>query len=481
MKKNNLLTLAMALILAGSICLLFSGCGNNQAQSQAYAATDVTMVVTEESISELYNYADLQTADLRGSPCYAAILRFMEDRPEVQVTYTVDFGSSSFENHVSEVELTAGNVNYDILMENLQYLPNVTSLSLPLTNLTPEQLLSLRESYANIAVSWSVMLQNQEIAWDTTELTLPDADGQAVLEALAYLPCLKDVTFAGTAPDNAVIGEMRASYPEITFHWIFYLLGVPVSSDSTEIDLSGIAMESVEALEDSLNYFNALEKVVMCDTGLSSEEIDALWKRHEDIRFVWNVQIGRFQVRTDVTALMPNQYGYYGTDSYGRLRDKDCTEMKYLVDMVCLDFGHMAITDISFVAYMPNLEYLIIGDSCVTDLSPLASASKLKYLEAFYSGVKDISPLAECHALEDVNICHNNITDFSPLLELENLQHIWVAGHRFTDEMKAELEAAHPDAVIVYILVGSTGAGWRNIPNYYAQRDMLGAPYMAGG
>ena len=176
-----------------------------------------------------------------------------------------------------------------------------------------------------------------------------------------------------------------------------------IHCDAAELDLSGIPMNSVDTLEAGLKYFNNLQKVVMCDTGLPSEEIDALWKRHPETRFVWNVQIGRFWIRTDATTLMPFQYGYNGTKGI-RLYDKDCTEMKYLVDMVCMDFGHMGIQDVSFLAYMPNLEYLIIADAPVPDISAMANLKKLKYLEAFLCHILDISPLLGCTSLEDLNL-----------------------------------------------------------------------------
>lgn len=471
MKKSLFPALMLALAL---LC----GCAAEEAPEQTeatFADTEVTMVVTVDSIRELALYPDLRKVDLSGSTCYDAILEFMAQRPDVEVTYTVDLGGVQVDNHTAALELEVGSFDFACLAESLRYLPELAALSLPATDLTVDQLWQLGEQ---VELTWTVLIRDQEVSWDATELTLENADGQEVLDKLPLLPCLENVTFTGTAPENGLILQMKEIAPQTAFHWEFTLFGLTVTSDDTELDLSGIPMDSVEELENSLACFNNLEKVVMCDTGLPSADIDAMWKRHPETRFVWNVKIGRFWVRTDIIYLMPYQHGYTGGSNYYKLDDADCVEMKYLVDIVCLDFGHMNITDISFVQYMPNLEFLIIGATKVTDLSPLAGAQKLKYLEAFYSGVEDISALAECPALEDVNICHNKITDFTPLLGLEKLQHIWIAGHKISDEMKAQLEAAHPDAIIVYQLEGSTGGGWRKIPNYYAQRDLMGMFYL---
>jgi hypothetical protein len=44
--------------------------------------------------------------------------------------------------------------------------------------------------------------------------------------------------------------------------------------------------------------------------------------------------------------------------------------------------------------------------------------------------------------------------------------------------MAQKLTEAFPDARIVIHKTSAIGNGWRKIPNYYAQRDMLGLHYM---
>lgn len=476
MKKTVVSLILAAVLIAGVLTVLHLR--QKTEEAERYAVPALSMVLTEENAGELERYTALESVDFQNSTCYDRMERYVREHPQVHVTYRVDLGGTVLTNQDPAAVLGAGSFSYDALLENLRYLPELRSIALPRTELTAEQLDALRSAYPELDVTWTVPFQAGELEWNLTELTLENADAGEADRLLDYLPLLRDVTFSGTVPGREEILSLKERHQEIRFHWNFSLLGIPVSSDDVEIDLSGIPMESVEELERSLPCFNCLEKVVMCDTGLESSEIDELWKRHPEIRFVWNVRVGRFTVRTDVIYLMPNQHGYYGTDDYGKLRDEDCTEMKYLVDLICLDMGHMNVSDISFVRYMPKLEYLIVADTHVTDLSPLAGAPKLKYLEAFFNKITDISPLAQCHALEDVNICHNWIKDFSALLELENLKHIWIAGHSISQEDRERLEAAHPEAVIVYYLEGSTGAGWRELPNYYAQRDIMGAPYM---
>lgn len=341
-----------------------------------------------------------------------------------------------------------------------------------------EAVVALGQAYPQVEVSYQVPIGGQVLRKDATALTAENADVQELTEKLKYLPQMADITFTGTVPENEAIYLLKQAYPDITYHWEFTFFDLPVTSDTTEIDLSGIKMESVDALEAGLKYFNDLQTVTMCDTGLPSEEIDALWKRHPETRFIWNVRVGRFWIRTDATTLMPFQYGYNG-DKGIRLYDRDCTEMKYLVDMVCMDFGHMGITDVSFLAYMPNLEYLIIADAPVTDISAMENLTKLKYLEAFLCNIYDISPLLGCTSLEDVNLSNNPIRDITPLGQIETLNNIWISGRNWPQEQKDALNAAKPDAKIVYYQdVGSTSKGWRSLENYFNQRDLLGMWYM---
>ena len=232
-------------------------------------------------------------------------------------------------------------------------------------------------------------------------------------------------------------------------------------------------MEDLEEVAASYPYFDNLEKVILCDCGKTSEELDAFWKKYPQVRVVWSVPIRYFTVRTVIPTLMPYQYGC------AKLSNKDVDSLKYLVDLVCVDFGHMGLTDLSFLEYTPNIEYLIIADSGVRDITPVGHLKKLKYLEMFVNRVQDISPLANCTELRDLNMCYNGVTDITPLLELKHLEHLWMKGVNVSGQSLQLLEETFPELTIVISTYNpsSTGNGWRKIPGYYEQRDLLGMWY----
>ena len=123
--------------------------------------------------------------------------------------------------------------------------------------------------------------------------------------------------------------------------------------------------------------------------------------------------------------------------------------------------------------------YLIMADTYVEDLCPMESLTNVKFFEAWKCGIQDISPLLGCTSLEDVNLCNNPIEDISLLGQIESLNNIWISGVNWPQEQKDILNAAKPDAKIVYHQnKGSTGAGWRYLENYYNHRDVMGMFYL---
>lgn len=336
-----------------------------------------------------------------------------------------------------------------------------------------DRIMALRQRYPHVQVEYCVPVGGREVACSTVSLVVANPDAGEVQEALKYLPDLQKVTFTGEITDQDGILRLEEAYPQISFLWNVEIAGKKFLSTTREVDLSGVQVEDLEEVAAAYPYFHQLERVILCDCGKTSEELDAFWKKYPEVRVVWSVKIRFFTVRTDITTLMPYQYGCTG------LSNKDVDSLKHLVDLVCVDFGHMGLTDLSFLEYTPNIEYLIIADSGVKDITPVGHLKKLKYLEMFMGSVSDISALAQCTQLRDLNMCYNHVTDITPLLELEHLEHLWIKGNSISWESKKLLEETFPELTLVYATrnPSSTGDGWRKIPGYYEQRDLLGMWY----
>lgn len=240
-------------------------------------------------------------------------------------------------------------------------------------------------------------------------------------------------------------------------------------SDAEEIDLSGMEIGSAEWVEERIRDMPKLQKVIMCGCGLEDEEMDALNRRYENIRFVWTVRIGKVSVRTDTDYFAPVVTGDHVTEI-------DMGPLKYCTDVVAVDLGHMAVRTCGWAEYMPNLRYLILADTGVTDISPLAGCKNLVFLELFLTAVRDYSPLLSCTNLEDLNLCYS-YGSAEPVKQMTWLKRLWWDGNPY--ETKG-LEAFLPDTECNFSSGSSTGGSWRLGARYKEQRDILGMPYSVG-
>lgn len=476
MKRTRILFLMMLLLLTAAVW----GCQAETSRTEVVKFSEDTRELDfsgtplppMEELEKLAALPDLKRLDLRDTgmtpDVYDQIRALL---PGCEILWQIPFCGEYLDPDTKSLTVT------DLTEADLQALAYFSGLQEIHAEecKSAELLLKMGALLPDCKIHYQVEIGGELVSGDAETLTVTDVAPEELMEALRLLPGLKQVRLAGEIPGKETLLPLLEAYPEIVFLWEMEVFGQTVMTDARELDFSGIAMESTEEVESILAFFPNLEKVVMCDCGISSEEMDALWKRHPEIRFVWEVRVGLMRLRTDITALMPHQHGYI----YGAvLNTSECGEMKYLVDMVCLDLGHMRVRDLSFVSYMPNLEYLLICGNGLQDISPLAGLQKLKYVELFANSITDISALASCPALEDVNLCYNRVADVTPLLELENLKNLWASAIHLPEEQVKILEEELGDKINLQLYQSrSTGGGWRDLPNYYAQRDLLGMPY----
>ena len=473
--KKWFLTLIPVMMAA----VVFCGCGGGNVTlgEEKVASSVAELTLTDQQqvdVEEISKLRELKKLDLRQVVVTQAEYEQLRSAlPECEILWKVPFQGDLLDVGTASVYIT------DIREEEIQTLRYLTGLKTieVADNSDEEMITKLAEAFPVCEIRCREVIVGSRVFGQETELLeATEAEQEELMTALVYLPNVKTVAFSGEIAEKDRILQLKLAYPEVEFLWDFQLCGVTVNSGDREIDLSDIRMTSVEEVEQSLKYFNHLEKVVMCNCGISNEEMDALWKRHPETRFVWSVKIGVGTVRTDATGYIPYKYGYAGS---GTLHDKECKEMKYLTDLVCLDLGHMQVKDLSFLEYMPNMEYLLLCGNGISDISPIAHLKKLKYVELFQNNITDISPLAECPLLEDINLCYCHVADVTPLLELENINNLWFTSMYLEEDQIQILKDNFSDIDKLLIHPGrSTSEGWRDLPNYFAQRDILGMWYM---
>lgn len=437
-------------------------------------ASGVTVVrMNGEEMARIKYFTGLQTVDARGCRDYDALLALQAAYPELSVMYTVNVGDAELRENTTEWTVSSEDVSQ--LLASLAYLPELQTLDARQCT-DYETLMAIMEVRPEMNMLYAVSIGGVSHPGDAAQVTLNDADGQEALRLLKYLPNLTDVFFTGVVPDNEVMYQLKCQYPDVILHWDFELFGVQTCSTATELILSNIPMESTAEVEDALKYFYNLERVEMCDCGISSEDMDALNKRHPDTRFVWMVHIGIGSLRTDAIGCIPYHLHY---NLHRPFYDKEAKDLKYCTDLIALDLGHMMVTDLSFLQYMPKLKYLVLGDmELVEDFSYIANLTELVFLEIFQTKFTDVSLLMNMKKLEDLNISWTKLENPELLKEMTWLKRLWCTSIGTSQEELKELAAALPNTLVYYKSLHPTEGGWRNSQNYRDMRDALNMFYM---
>lgn len=478
MKSLDLRALDVSVEFYDMLCQELPGCEIRwnvpyQGDKTDNSVTEISVrAMTPEYEAMLKYFPNLQTVDARECRDYDALLDLIANRPDLQVIYSVDLGNEQLRENAETC--TVNNENVRLLIESLPYLPqlkNVTSDGCT----DYEALMEIREARPELTVNYSVVIGQIPRAGDASALTLDIADAGEALELLQYFPNLSTVTFDGTATDCELMYELMTRYPDVVVDWHFGLFGVETGSLETELLLNHIPMESTAAVEDALKYFYNLTWVEMCQCGIPSEEMDALWKRHPETRFVWAIPMGNYFVRTDVKAFIPFKFGYHIDMPF---YDTQARELKYLVDLECLDLGHMRMTDISFLQYMPKLRFLILADVVCEDFSYMAGLTNLEYIELFRSKFDDVELLMNMKNLRELNIGWTNLKNPEKLKEMTWLTRLWASMNGMTGSELEDLRDSLPNTLVYINSVHPTEGGWRGSDLYCEMRDMLGMFYM---
>ena len=478
------ITLALCLTAAVVTC---SGCGGSKPDETTVPPTMEPIVLptapkeTEETVAqerleehltavldagELYTldyYPNLKTVDLSGSTCYAAIMDFAGKRPHLDITYDVSMGATQISSKADTASLKCGSFDYDLLMENLQYLPNLTGLTLVDMDLTAEQLTALREAYPDILLDYTVELFGSQLSMDLTELDLSAMDSAGVEEAcrkLGQMTGLTDVTLS-SALSFEDVDKLQTAVPHIRFHYAFNLLGRTVSTSDDEIIFQNQDFGDSEETEirKALKILDHTSRFVLDNCGYSNE---TLAKLREDFRggpkVIWRVWFGKEGRYTTLTDDDTIRAVYNVTDD-------TCGPMKYLEDVRYMDIGHNEfLSDLSFIGYMPNLEVLIASESGVRELTGFDNCKKLTWLELAYCyKLENIDALAGCDGLKYLNISYSKVTSFEPLDALKLERFVYLKPKASTKEQNT-FTTIHPKAECITVFYGYSmpySYGWR--------------------
>ncbi|HAM69735.1 MAG TPA: hypothetical protein DCP68_09010 [Ruminococcus sp.] len=431
--------------------------------------------------SYLRRFKNLKVANL-GSYAVEAeqSIAFRQAFPDTELIYNtvVNIDGRNYRTDIETLDVSGCGIrDTKAFIEKLGYLPNLKTVIFGEQAIPETEKNILINAYPEIdfEVLGTYEIYGKQVLENVETLDLRDVKLDAALfDQLALLPQLKEVDLHNQPLSIADRIALTNEFPEVSFGWTVKYDGEEYDSAIPELDLTGkkLTEDDLPALKEAIEQFPLLEKVILCDCGLSNDRLTQFQKEIGDkVRVVWRVYIGsQWSLRTDAVAFSVLIVNY----KHIRMTSDNLEVLKYCPDLLALDLGHQALTDISPIAeYLPDLRLLIIADNRVYDLSPLEKLKHLHYLEIFVNRVSDISPLAKLHELVDVNISYNAISDVTPLLNSPMMQRIWLESTYVGYKGLSQLREAYPDAKIVNVGSGSVDQGWRwGNPRYEQMMDM---------
>jgi len=501
-KENAMLP--KKVLTAALICLVLvfaAGCSILSPEAAATPAPTAPVTeldqsnqnLTDADLTALYAQTQLISLDLRGNALSVEAVQALQSAlPNCDILWSISLGSASFDSNSTELVLPA-DVAADEL-SRLSLFPALTSVDASAVS-DSAALKAISTELPNLSINWNIDVLGQSYPSTTTALDLKSAtitDAAALTNALLAFPRLESVDLTGQTLTPEIMTSLTTALPETQFIWSIDLFGVKVDSTATEADISEIPVESVEAVSQKVALLPNLTKLVMCNCGLSDEQMEQLIAAHPTVKFVWLIRVGGWEMRTDVKAFSKgNRKTFEGGEYLGKgktnFTSEDLEPLKYCTDLIALDLGHGSrITDLSVLQYLPKLRFLILAMNRITDITPLQNCPELEYVEIFQNYIGDWSPLLSLKKLTHLNCSTNygkgadgerTYPDYTVLKQMTQLQRLWIIRSGIGDSALADLRAALPNAVINTIGGHSTDNGWRDNDLYREMQDLFNLPY----
>ena len=428
-----------------------------------------------------------------------AVYALREALPAAEVVWTVPLGGKSIPGEETALELDTADAGE--LAAALRRLPEVRSVAVSDACLTPDEQKALAEEFGNIEFRWKIRIPGGSVDQTVRELdfsgtALTEEDLSALEAAVGMLPDLEKIDFTGTGLNDGSLLGFASAHDGIFCLWNMERFGVEFTTADEVITFDDIPLtvadaESIEALIPAMPN---LAKVEMLRCGISNEDMERINLRHDDVQFVWMVQVYNRGVRTDQTFFHVFRWTNPDTDIYYSNETGVMAEnLFYCHDMIAVDLGHQHIYEVTngertshFLEGMPHLKYLILGN-CAHDTMPeLASCKELVWLELFKTSFYDLTPLLECKNLRHLNIAFIKVRgedrrqlDVDQLKQMTWLERLWIGGNMFTGAQVQDLTDTLTNTEIK-VMYGedATLGGWRKPEEYFKMRDAFHMYYM---
>ena len=444
---------------------------------------------SKADLARLGYFPMLNTLDASGSTDYPALLEAQAMHPDLAISWTCVVAGKTFSSTDEEIVCAAGTTKDDVALL-LTALPKLTSVDLRETDVLANDIAALQGQYPKITFLTQAYLLNERYDTTKTSLALAAADSfdaKELGDQLAYFPNLTALDLINVPASEQDVSALAARYPSLKIRWMVPLLDdLRVASDTASLDLRGYTVSDLAAFKQKLRWFPNLTYLDMCNCGPSDAEMAQLRSELTQVKVVWMLHVGYWEIRTDIRAFSMAQYTEHegvrftkiGDESrrYRWVDDEQIAKIRYCTDIEALDIGHSdLISDISFLKDLTKLRFLVISMTRVTDLSPIRNLKNLIFFEMFEMAPMDISVLYDLPQLEFYNCSNTQISDIKPLLSLTNLKRLWLIQCHLPKEELHELKVGLPNTIVIATGKHSTDTGWRfDNPTYNEMQALFG-------
>lgn len=342
-------------------------------------------------------------------------------------------------------------------------------------------ILEYMQAHPEVEVLYTVDLGGTEAPSDTKELELEEGGYryEDLLTNIRYLPALQKLHLPKTTLSPGEIEDLQSMAPEAEVSYTVALLDWDVSSDETELDLSELTQEDVEAAGKALALLPKLETVYLMDeAGKSQLTVEDVWNLQQaapDILFDYSFDFFGMKVSTtDERIEFKNKK--IGDDNEPQLRQamdilKNCTYMSFehcrqsderlaqlredyrgkikiawriyfakagscMTDRTVLRYVYnVTNSTVSRLKYCEDVEYIDFGhNEILSDWSWVAYMPKLKAIIVSGSIIKDLTPFENCKELEFLELSNCGLlTDCTPLAQCESLKRLNISYTKIED------------------------------------------------
>lgn len=404
--------------------------------------------------------------------------------PDCEIVWNVPFHGEKISSDSTKITVNGlnGTEDCELLMNFFPKLKTVEAVHTG-SQMNYQALENLAAERPQWEIIYEVDIGGNLVAPDvkTLDLRVGDYDYDTMLQNMAYLHQLTEVTLHTPVLTDEQLEALKAAYPEVSVLCTAEIFGTEYNADTTELDLSTLTDEDVETVASQLGRLPNLAYVNLNGGELSKESVktimaaapgvvvdysfdffgETLTTASEEVKLA-NVKIGdeneaeirlaldlmanckRFvldncRMSDEVMAKIRDDYRgrtkvvwrvWFGggsclTDAevirctYD-LVDDNCADLYWCEDVRFVDFGHNEWLDsCDFIAGMKSLEYCILSGAPIKSLEPFANCKNLKFLEvAFCEYIESVEPLKNCENLQMLNISNTHALDLTPLDKL---------------------------------------------------------------